>query len=110
MSQRWCPPFQKGKNLVVIVVVAILKLACALRVEKLSVRVENKNVGISFDGWILGEELLVLIFHAEVHLNDNEILVKKCCHIPVLIKERVELTTPRAPFAADVQQNSLTRF
>ncbi len=78
--------------------------------EKLSGRIENKNVGISFDGWILVVEILVLVFRAEIYLNDDEILVKKCCHILVFIKERVELTTPRTPFAANIKKDSLTRF
>ena len=86
---------------------AIFEVAGILGMKESAVRFEHEEMGISCHLGIAGEKYLILILIAEIDFDHHEIGVEKIRYILIGFEESVEEVAPFAPFAADIEQNSI---
>src|SRR5437660_456167 len=86
---------------------APLEHGCVLRLQQPAVCVENEKMRVTRNIRVRGEEFLVLILLAVVDLYPNVIFISRAAQDRVSDKELVHITTPAAPFAADVENDPL---
>jgi hypothetical protein len=79
-----------------------------LGLEKFSVFVEDKEVGIGVDGRIARERLLVHVLRTPIHLHGDVVPVSKLQECWMRFEVVIESVAPTAPFAADDEENVLS--